>query len=159
MSNIKTRVLVVEDNADELKLSKYLLESAGLEVISATNAGECLSILESHCQLPENCFDLIILDVDLPDITGTTLGDYIRAKHQNLPIVFYTGYGKLPVIVETTKRLGATLVTKPIDPDRFLEIILKSIRNQPQTPIIETKEPLSLKFILRVARNPSAHLL
>lgn len=145
------KVLLVEDNAEELRLETYQLNSAGLQVQGASNAGQVMTILKEECDCPGGrCFDLVILDVDLPDITGTTLGEFIRAKYPELPILFYTGYGRLPHIVDTANRIGAILLEKPIDGDEFAAICKDAINKK--LPVVTADKPRKdiVTHILRV---------
>ncbi len=134
------KILVVEDNPETLKLTKYILEDAGHTVFSASNAGETISILNTIC--PEGktcydytcktgkCFDAVLIDYDLPDVKGGTLGGWIRTKFKDRAILILTGYGRLPAIVKITNEIGAELLTKPIDSEKLLAAVDTQIKKQ-----------------------------
>ncbi len=134
------KILVVEDNPETLKLTKFILEDGGHTVFTATNAGETLNILDTAC--PESkacydytcksgkCFDAVLIDYDLPDIKGGTLGGWIRTKFKDVALLIFTGYGRLPAIVKKTNEIGAELLTKPLDGEELLAAVSTQIDKQ-----------------------------
>ena len=71
--NSKARILVVDDDPDLLNINSTILQSSGLEVIEAGTGNECISIARGI--LP----DLILLDVNLPDMNGFDVCKQIKA--------------------------------------------------------------------------------
>ena len=82
----KATILYVEDNSDNRKLVRRVLEVEGYSVVEATNGVEALERLES---LP---IDLALMDINMPDMDGYTLTSKIRMmpKFAKLPIVAVT---------------------------------------------------------------------
>lgn len=80
------RILIVEDNKDDLELLKKKLAKEDYELIIAENGQDALSILEQDRP------DLVILDILLPDIDGFEICRRIRKNEQyiNLPVLFHT---------------------------------------------------------------------
>lgn len=109
------RILVVDDLADNLFLLQTFLETEGFEVETADNGSQALT------QISTKLFDLVLLDVMLPDISGFEVTQRIRQNH-NLPFI--------PVLLvtahdQTNAKLGLDmgandLIHKPIDFDRLL---------------------------------------
>ncbi len=82
------KVLVIEDDIVNITVMKWLLTEIGIKNITvASNAKEALSHLENH-------FDLIFLDISLPDLNGIELCKKIRAlPHlKNIPIIAVTSF-------------------------------------------------------------------
>jgi two-component system cell cycle response regulator DivK len=79
-------VLVVEDNADNLKLATFLLQSAGHTVLSATDAEAGLALARS--QHPH----LILMDIQLPGMDGLEATGLLKADHStsSIPVVALT---------------------------------------------------------------------
>ena len=71
--NSKARILVVDDDPDLLNINSSILQSSGLEVIEAGTGNECISIAREI--LP----DVILLDVNLPDMNGFDVCKQIKA--------------------------------------------------------------------------------
>jgi two-component system cell cycle response regulator DivK len=83
-----TRVLLVEDNEQNLELAQYLLEEAGLTVEAARNAFEARQALTREEPA------LVLMDIDLPGIDGLDLVSEIRRKPQwrRLPVIALTAH-------------------------------------------------------------------
>jgi len=115
------RVLVVEDNETNLYLIKFMLEKSGYEVIEAREgaAGVELAIKEKP--------DLVIMDVQLPDIDGLEATKRIRASEADmeLPIVALTSFA-MAGDRERALAAGCTgYIEKPINPETFITEIEK----------------------------------
>lgn len=118
------KVLVIEDNPDNLRLITYALKRAGYEVISAGSGEEGIEIA-----LRERPF-FIIMDVNLPGIDGLETTKRIRESEidGNIPIIAITSYAMLG---DREKALDAGCngyIEKPIDPLTIVEKIQEIIK-------------------------------
>jgi len=77
-----TKILVVDDNKDTVDLLKTILLKHGYKVETAFNGKECLSKIE------KNGFDLITLDVMMPDMSGWDVFQKIKNTHHKVKVVF-----------------------------------------------------------------------
>jgi DNA-binding response OmpR family regulator len=80
------KILVVDDEEGIRVLYGEELRDEGFIVQGAANAEEALAALDSFCP------DLIILDIMLPDMSGLTLMQHIRARFRDLPIILSSAY-------------------------------------------------------------------
>jgi CheY-like chemotaxis protein len=115
------RVLVVEDNKTNRYMITFLLEKNGYTVIEATDGetGVDLAVKENP--------DLIIMDIQLPDINGLEATRRIRASEAdgNIPIIALTSYA-MASDKEKALEAGCTgYIEKPIKPATFMEQIEK----------------------------------
>ncbi|RYZ10950.1 MAG: response regulator [Comamonadaceae bacterium] len=111
------RLLVVDDDADMLRLLSLRLQGAGYQVTAVTSAETALTQLEiEHPQL-------VLSDVRLPGRDGLALFDEIRKRHPSLPVILLTAHGTIPDAVEATSRGVFTYLTKPYDARDLLEKI------------------------------------
>ncbi len=115
------RVLVVEDNETNLYLIRFILEKNEYEIIEAKEgiAGVELAIKEKP--------DLILMDLQLPDIDGLEATKRIRASGANgeIPIIALTSFA-MPGDKEKALADGCTAyIEKPINPDTFISEIQK----------------------------------
>ena len=85
MSEVKCRVLVVDDNEDAPEMLKLLLSESDYEVHAAHNVDEAIKIAKLHD------FDLYVLDKRLPDGTGIELCATLSDLSPGVPCIFYTG--------------------------------------------------------------------
>ena len=109
----KIKILVVDDNADILDLTKTILEMADYETLSALSGKKALEML-SEIDPP----DLILLDMRMEDMSGPDFLTVLEEKKpeiiKKVPIVFLTGMDKVPL----TKASG--FIRKPFNIDEFL---------------------------------------
>jgi DNA-binding response OmpR family regulator len=104
------RILVVEDDEDVRALVTRRLEHTGHQVLAAGDADEALRLID-HRGAP----DLVVLDVNMPRVTGFELLGQIREQVDvsDLPAIFLTGQMRSDDIA-TGRGLGAVYLTKPL---------------------------------------------
>jgi CheY-like chemotaxis protein len=121
-----TRVLVIEDNEQNLYLMRFLLERHGFVVEVAMDGREGI-------RMAERCVpDLILLDIQLPILDGHAVARQLRANPElaSVPIVAVTSYA-MPGDREKCLEAGATdYIEKPIDPDTFVDQVRKHTRTR-----------------------------
>jgi CheY-like chemotaxis protein len=106
------RILVVDDHAPTRALIRAVLEAdrgAGYEIVEAATGTECLKAADSR-----GPFDLILLDVVLPDMDGYTVCRAIRQVDQAVPIVFVTAKNELNDFVTGREAGGDSYLVKPV---------------------------------------------
>jgi two-component system, chemotaxis family, sensor kinase CheA len=116
----RLRVLVVDDSITTRTLEKNILETAGFDVLVAMDGAEAWGML------PQNDFDVIISDVEMPKMNGLELCSKIKtgSQFQHLPVILLTSLGK-PEQREAGLRAGADayLVKSRFDQGELLEMI------------------------------------
>ncbi|MBL1173569.1 response regulator [Pantanalinema sp. GBBB05] len=118
MSSPSLRILVVDDNADNLTLLQFFLETEGYQVETA-NSGK-LAISKIQTTRP----DLVLLDVMMPGMNGYEVTQVIRQDLQlrDLPIVLITADARISK--EQTLNVGANdVLSKPIDFNTLLTLL------------------------------------
>ncbi len=115
------RLLVVDDDADMLRLLSIRLNAAGYRVSAVSTAEAALAQLE--IERPR----LVLSDVRLPGRDGLALFDEIRARHPSLPVILLTAHGTIPDAVEATARGVFTYLTKPYDARELLDKIHQAL--------------------------------
>ena len=114
-------ILVVDDDADMLRLLSMRLGAAGYRVSAVSSAESALNQLElSHPQL-------VLSDVRLPGKDGLALFDTVRARHPSLPVILLTAHGTIPDAVEATARGVFSYLTKPFEGRELLEKIAQAL--------------------------------
>jgi two-component system, cell cycle response regulator DivK len=117
------RVLVVDDNGNNLLLEKDLLEVAGFEVFEAENASDGIAI--ARREKP----DIIIMDVRLPDMRGTEAARILRQDKEtrDIPIIFVTSSVMAEGRAEIDKITNTGFISKPINTRTFAQEIIQFI--------------------------------
>jgi FixJ family two-component response regulator len=117
MSHAAPIVFVVDDDISLRESVEALIRSAGWEVETFASAQEFLS---RPRVLAPNC---LVLDITLPDLNGLDLQKRIAADRADMPIIFITGYGDVPMTVQAMKGGAVDFLTKPFSDDVLLSAI------------------------------------
>ena len=112
------RILVVDDDENILSLERTILEQKGFEVTTAGGGAEALEIIG------QNDFDLVLLDVMMPEIDGFTVCRRIKEepKTREIPVIFMTALAKTEHKVKGFKAGGVDYITKPL---QFEEVLAR----------------------------------
>jgi DNA-binding NtrC family response regulator len=121
MSESVSQVYVVDDDLSVREAVGSLIRSAGLSVRTFATAQEMLASLRK--ELP-SC---LVLDIQLPDINGFELQQELAKKDMQIPIIFLTGHGDIPMSVRAIKAGALEFLTKPFDDEYLLKAIRSAI--------------------------------
>jgi two-component system, sensor histidine kinase and response regulator len=124
------RVLLVEDNDVNQQVATELLESVGASVTIANHGGEAVKILMAGDHPPP--FDIVFMDLQMPEMDGFTATRLIRAKPQllSLPIIAMTAHA---LVEERQRCIDAGMndhVSKPIEPEILFATLLRWAKAQ-----------------------------
>lgn len=157
-----SRVLVVEDHPSELRLIVDLLAGEGFDVVGCGTAAEALD----HVQQED--VGVAVIDLRLPDLSGTQLLDLLRAKRQAVRVIIYTGYGSYESAKEALNLGAFAYVEKVGDPGELLRHVHRAVlsnidayalelegvvgeRNRAQAALTRASEQLELRVRERTA--------
>src|SRR5215471_15721555 len=112
-----SQAYVVDDDLSVRESVGLLIRSAGLKAKSFATVEEVLANLEK--EVP-NC---LVLDIQLPDIAGLELQQQLARKDMQVPIIFLTGHGDIPMSVRAIKAGAVDFLTKPFNDEYLLEAI------------------------------------
>jgi two-component system, NtrC family, response regulator GlrR len=121
----RPRLLVVDDDADMLRLLSMRLGAAGYQVSAVASAEAALAHLD--IERPQ----VVLSDVRLPGKDGLSLFDEIRRRHPSLPVILLTAHGTIPDAVEATSRGVFSYLTKPYEARELLDKIAQAITLNP----------------------------
>jgi DNA-binding NtrC family response regulator len=121
MSESVSQIYVVDDDVSVREAVESLIRSAGLRVRAFASAQEMLASL--RMELP-SC---LVLDIQLPDISGFELQQELATKDIQIPIIFLTGHGDIPMSVRAIKAGALEFLTKPFDDEYLIEAIRSAI--------------------------------
>jgi FixJ family two-component response regulator len=144
MAQERPTVFVVDDDISVRESVESLIQSAGWEPEVYASAQEFLSRPRA---LGPSC---LILDVNLPDLNGLELQTRVVADRTDLPIIFITGYGDVPMTVRAMKGGAVEFLTKPFEDSALLAAIEQAIER--------SRAALDLEQGLRVLRARHAKL-
>ncbi len=127
---MRQRILVIEDNEQNLYLMNFLLTKHGFDVVSARDGREGINTARDAAP------DLILLDIQLPGMSGHDVARELRRDplFASVPIVAVTSYA-MPGDREQVLAAGCTgYIEKPINPDTFLTQLGEFLARSGQLP-------------------------
>jgi DNA-binding NtrC family response regulator len=127
MSNTGALVYVVDDDPSAREGVAGLIRSAGLMAKTFASAEEFLGA--PRPKMP-SC---LVLDVSLPGASGLDLQQELAKSDLQIPIIFLTGHGDIPMTVRAVKAGAANFLTKPVDDEELLNTIRQCITSDQET--------------------------
>ncbi|MGA2348456.1 MAG: response regulator [Candidatus Sulfotelmatobacter sp.] len=144
MSDVTPIVFVVDDDVSVRESLELLIRGEGWQPKTFASAQEFLD----HPRVPvPNC---LILDVSLPGLNGLDLQGLVAGERTDMPIIFITGHGDVPMTVQAMKAGAVEFLTKPFNDD----VLLTAIR----AALERSRVALSLEAEMRVLRDRYASL-
>ncbi len=117
------RILIVEDDADMRELLEEILSDADFETVTAANGRFALA----HVENEQAQIDLIVTDVQMPELKGDELLAKVRQARIETPVVVITAFGSVENAVEMVKQGAFSYLTKPFATKDFLEIVRSAL--------------------------------
>ena len=121
MTAFRPTVFVIDDDASIRKSLSRLLRSAGYTTETFASAEEFLG--RDHF----NGIGCLLLDVQMPGLSGIDLQEELSKADYHMPIIFITGHGNIPMSVQAMKKGAVDFLTKPFDDKELLQTIEKAI--------------------------------
>jgi two-component system chemotaxis response regulator CheY len=117
------KILVVDDSAVIRQVEETVLAKAGYEVASANGGREAIAKMEAAT------FNLILTDLNMPDLDGVALIKQVRAstKHRLTPVVMITTESKDSKKQEGRSAGATAWMVKPFTPDQLLSVVKRII--------------------------------
>ncbi len=110
-------ILVVDDNTVECNSLVELLKCEGYSIKSATNGKVASEMLK------QSFFNVVITDINMPEVTGFDLLKQIKEKCLETSVIFITGYGEIKDAVAAIKLGAIDYIMKPFDDDALMSVI------------------------------------
>jgi FixJ family two-component response regulator len=121
MTEPNPTIFVIDDDASVRKSLSRLLRSAGYTMETFTSAEEFLR--RDHY----DGIGCLLLDVQMPGLSGMGLQEELNRADYHMPIIFITGHGDIPMSVEAMKKGAVDFLTKPFQAKELLQVIDKAI--------------------------------
>lgn len=118
---MKSKVLIVEDEARMRSVIVMLLSDMSLEFVEAADSREALDAFE------QDSFDLVITDIKLPDSNGMNILAHIKKTDPELPVILITAYGSIDNAVTAIRKGAFDYVTKPFKEERLRTCVKKAL--------------------------------
>ncbi|MGD0958809.1 MAG: response regulator [Methylomonas sp.] len=119
--NSVSSIFIVDDDAAVRDSLMFLIKTAGFNVSAYASAE---AFLESYIPEQPGC---LILDLNMPGMSGPDLQAELVKRNHELPIIFLTGYGDIPATVRAMQAGAFNFLTKPVKPQLLIELIQLAI--------------------------------
>src|SRR5580658_2013492 len=144
----KPTVVVVDDDVSVRESLELMIEEEGWQPALFESAQAFLA------RLPTLVPSCLILDVNLPDLSGLDIQQRISDGKFSTPIIFITGYGDIPTSVRAMKAGAAEFLTKPLDDEIMIEAIRDAVlRSQANLKREGAQRQLQERFALLTKRE------
>ena len=116
-------ILVVDDDAMNLRMAEFILEREGYIVCKAESGMECLNYLKDH--KPE----LILLDIEMPVMNGIKTLEIIKENPDlaDIPVMFLTAAADVGTVVEAGNLGAAAYIKKPFMPEELIKRVKSAL--------------------------------
>lgn len=123
-----TRVLVVDDDPVQLRLTAEIANRAGFKPITATGGEQALAILRDDRKV-----GAMILDLVMPDLDGMGVLEVMRREGLTTPVIVQTANASLETVISAMRQGAADYFVKPVSPER----LIISLRNAMKLETLE----------------------
>lgn len=144
---MQAAIHIVDDDESLRTALSRLLKAAGYQVCAYNSAEELLAAKD----LPGGC---ILLDINMPGLSGVKLQEHLNARSNVLPIIFLTGQGDIRTSVATIKAGAEDFLCKPVDQAQLLPAIERALaRYLEESAERSTRDGLSERLALLSPRE------
>lgn len=121
-TKVGNSILVIDDDETICSLFRDVLEDSGYKVTTVNNANEALKLVKT------SDFDLIFLDLMLPEMNGADLLGHIRAIKQDVPVTMITGYPESDLMMQALGYGPLGVIKKPFSAANILIAVKNHLR-------------------------------
>jgi two-component system response regulator FixJ len=132
-------VYIIDDNKEFRESTSWMLEGVGYSVEKFCDPSKALSKLEQIDQISNSC---CLLDIRMPKMSGLEFHEKLISRKIEIPVIYMTGHGDVPLAVEAMSKGAVTFLEKPLNIN-LLQTALKNafdITNN-KSSILHTNEP------------------
>ncbi|MEO8384071.1 MAG: sigma-54 dependent transcriptional regulator, partial [Betaproteobacteria bacterium] len=155
------RILIVDDDANLLKLLAMRLDKEGYLVTEASSAEQAIPLIEAVRP------SMVITDMQMTGMDGMALFELVSRRYPNMPVIMLTAHGSIPAAVAATKRGMFGYLSKPFDARTLMAEVEKALASAlPMLTMandgVVTRSPQMQQVLAdaqRIARNDAAALI
>lgn len=125
--NTRHKILIVDDEEEARSLLTELLGKERYDVATAADGDDAIALLEKQK------FDLILLDIKMPHVSGFEVLKFVRENHPETRVIMLTAFAELANAMESRIRGADDFVGKPYDPNEVLMAMERLLGPRDQT--------------------------
>lgn len=156
---MSSTVCIIDDEESVQEALSWLLSSVGLQVKSYLSAQAFLDDLDVESSIVINA-GCVLLDVRMPVMSGIELQQVLIEKKIDLPIIFLTAHGDVPMAVNALKSGAFDFIQKPFNNQQLIDAVMKSIReSEVRLKKVIKLSDIQSKLSVLTARERDVYLL
>ena len=125
---MSARILVVDDEEIVLASCRRTLGNGERVVHTASSGTEALARLE------EGQYDVVLLDIKMPDLDGLEVLQRLKESHPDVEVVMVTGLSQIETAVRSMKLGAFDYLPKPFDPDELVVVVVRALEHRRLLP-------------------------
>jgi DNA-binding NtrC family response regulator len=118
-------ILLVDDDAELLKALTKVLEKEGYEVLAHQDAQSAMNFVNAS----KKKFDLVITDVSMPGVRGTTFLAAVKSAFPRVPVIIITAFGDWGQYMDAVRNGAYEYLSKPLDKAELLATVRRALAN------------------------------
>lgn len=122
---MEKKILIIDDEKNLLKVLSDFLTRNGFQVQTAQEGGKGIDLYQKEH------FDVVVLDLKLPDIDGVELLKELQKINSLLKVVVLTGYSEVKTYLATMESGACEYMSKPVDLELFKDVIDQILKTKP----------------------------
>jgi DNA-binding NtrC family response regulator len=136
------KILAIDDDQAVLNyLNIMLLQTGAYQVSTLANSAKAFQ------ELKNTNYDLLLLDMDMPEVNGLEILKHIKEKNMDIEIIVLTGVEDVELAVSAMKLGAFDYLTKPVDNDQLLKIIAAVLENRKTRRETTAETPFSIEHL------------
>ncbi len=143
----KKKLLIIDDDKDVLTLLKIKLKDSNLEIKTQTSPLKALDIISTEK------IDLVLIDQQMPELTGLEFIEIVKEKYPELPVILITAFGDIEDAIKAIKLGALHYITKPINYEELKHIVKQALELTSLKEEVKTLKDLLFDEI--IAESPS----
>jgi len=144
-------VYLIDDDNDFRKSTRWLLQSAGHDVVDYSCATSFLSELGDDISKPGSV--CVVSDVRMPNMTGLELQQALNTRTDNLPLILISGHGDIPMAVEAMQHGAIDFIEKPFNEATLLNAIEQAARTDNEVREVDLQAQRKVQALTRRERE------
>lgn len=124
------QVFILDDNANFRESTAFLLEALGYEV---SHFGVYDDALKAMAVVPKEQAACLLLDIRMPELSGLDVHDLMQESNIDLPVIYMTAHGDVPLAVSAMKKGALTFLEKPLEDDALKASLEQALSAQVQS--------------------------
>jgi two-component system response regulator HydG len=142
-----SKILLIEDDISFCKLLEKFLIKKAYDVTIAFSA------TEARLAIRKESFNLILMDIRLPDSDGIGLMSEFKTSNPEIPVILMTGYSDVNTAVKAIKNGAADYISKPFNPDEVLLVITNAMQNEQEEDVPAKEKKANKRQVTSTPEN------